>query len=138
MRSGIKYLGWFALAVVVTIGATIAIVATYSADARPVDPDTRSCSCTEPDHYELISLEKGVYCYREQATVSVIIFTVQPANIVFPPELGWIEYGVKTGIPPTAVFWMGGTPDVTGTFLMSFDVVGYGHVHLEFKIWEMK
>jgi len=132
-KSSRKYVVLFALIAVSIIGLVAATNMYVGSTARPIDENTGACACDDPDYYELLWLEKGVPCYRE---VTTVMFIAEPRHLVVPEELSWLDYGIRPGIPPTAKFWMGGVPDVTGTFLCSFDVVGIGHVHLEFVIWE--
>lgn len=115
------------------IGATVLLAVALTPEQRPVDEKTHACGCDHPDYEEILWLQKGVFCERAQDAISMII---EPRNMVIPPELSWISYGMHPTIPPMSQFWMGGTPDVVGTYLVSFDVLPLGHVHLTFVIWE--
>jgi len=100
---------------------------------RDVDHETGACACCEPDHEIKYSLRIGEAVGNTQITIAGI----QPVNFVVPDGLSWLEYGTH-GFP-IAVFYMGGTPDVAGIYLMSFDVIGVpfvgGHYHITFEIY---
>lgn len=120
------------VAVTAVAAAIMIIVAAAVMFAHPeprvIDEDTHQCSCTDPDNTIHFYLKLGVEVSRTQTT----IIGIEPINFVIPPELAWLDYGTYGTIVRT--FFMGGTPDIPGTFTVSFDVLGFGHYHLIFVI----
>jgi len=106
------------------------VIALQCGPEHEIDPETQSCVCGHPDHEINYSLELGVPVGSSVMTIP----SVEPRNFIIPPELGWISYSTVGNL--VRVFCMSGTPDTVGTYTMAFDVLGSGHYHLNFTIWE--
>jgi len=123
----------FAIAILSLAVVAVIVSHVWTGEIRPVDEETLACSCDHPDYCMELYLPVGEPCFRSE---TAMIGVVEPRNVVIPPELGWLKYGMSTTVWPMATFWMGGIPDKIGHFLASFDIAPLGHVHLAFEIYD--